>query len=194
MRVGQPFPLASRNAALAADAILARDRSTRRSCRRSKASSTCGPPSCASGCAGAAITFVAPLRADAWDWTLERAIATARSSRGHLTFVGSEDGWTSRGGSSLRTRRRPGGHAPLHAPRDPHARRRARSRSTSSSAPCRCSPHWPSSAGASTPGGCSPGAGSPRTARASSGRATEPPPTSPARASPTRARCCSRPR
>ena len=93
MRVGQPFPLASRNAALAADAILAAtidqtllhslegELDLRAAVMRARLR-------------GAAITFVAPLRADAWDWTLERAIATARSSRGHLTFVGSEDGWT----------------------------------------------------------------------------------------------------
>jgi hypothetical protein len=42
---------------------------------------------------GAAITIVAPLYFDAWEWTLERAIATARSSRGDLTFVGSDDRW-----------------------------------------------------------------------------------------------------
>jgi 3-isopropylmalate dehydrogenase len=92
MRVGQPFPLASRNAALAADAILAAtidptllhslegELDLRAAVMRARLR-------------GAAITFVAPLRPDAWDWTLERAIATARSSRGHLTFVGSEDGW-----------------------------------------------------------------------------------------------------
>jgi hypothetical protein len=93
MRVGQPFPLASRNAALAADAILAAtidptllhslegELDLRAAVMRARLR-------------GAAITFVAPLRPDAWDWTLERAIATARSRRGHLTFVGSEDGWT----------------------------------------------------------------------------------------------------
>ena len=92
MRVGHPFPLASRNTALAADAILAApidqtllqalegELDLRAAVMRVRLRD-------------AAITFVAPLDADAWEWTLERAIATARASRGHLTFVGSEDGW-----------------------------------------------------------------------------------------------------
>ena len=92
MRVGHPFPLASRNAALAADAILAgpidqallrvleSELDLRAAVMRVRLH-------------GGATTFVAPLRPDAWEWTLERAIATACSSRGHLTFVGSEDDW-----------------------------------------------------------------------------------------------------
>ena len=92
MRVGQPFPLASRNAALAADAILAAtiDQTLLRSL---VAELDLRAGVMRARLANAAITFVAPLRADAWDWTLGRAAATARSSRGHLTFVGSEDGW-----------------------------------------------------------------------------------------------------
>ena len=92
MRVGHPFPLASRNTALAADAILAAtiDQTLLQALEgeldlraavvrvRLRAST---------------ITYVAPLRPDAWEWTLERAAATASSSRGRLTFVGSEDGW-----------------------------------------------------------------------------------------------------
>lgn len=92
MRVGHPFPLASRNTALAADAILAAtiDRTLlqaleeeldlRAAVMRVRLRS-------------AAITLVAPLRPDGWDWTLKRATATARSSRGRLTLVGSEEGW-----------------------------------------------------------------------------------------------------
>lgn len=92
MRVGHPFPLASRNTALAADAILAatidpellraleEELDLRAAVMRVRLRS-------------AAITILAPLRADGWDWTLECAIATARSSRGRLTLVGSEDGW-----------------------------------------------------------------------------------------------------
>jgi 3-isopropylmalate dehydrogenase len=92
MRVGQPFPLASRNAALAADAILAAtiDQTLLRSL---VAELDLRAGVMRARLRSAAITFVAPLRADAWDWTLGRAAATARSSRGHLTFVGSEDGW-----------------------------------------------------------------------------------------------------
>ena len=92
MRVGHPFPLATRNTALAAEAILTAtvdqtllqelegELDLRASVLRVRLRE-------------ATITFVAPIRSDAWDWTLERAIATARSSRGQLTFVGSEDGW-----------------------------------------------------------------------------------------------------
>ena len=92
MRVGHPFPLATRNTALAADAILAAtvdqgllqelegELDLRASVIRVRLRE-------------ATITFVAPVRSDAWNWTLERAIATARSSRGQLTFVGSENGW-----------------------------------------------------------------------------------------------------
>jgi 3-isopropylmalate dehydrogenase len=92
MRVGQPFPLASRNAALAADAILAAtiDQTLLRSL---VAELDLRAGVMRARLRSAAITFIAPLRADAWDWTLGRAAATARSSRGHLTFVGSEDGW-----------------------------------------------------------------------------------------------------
>ena len=92
MRVGHPFPLATRNTALAADAILTAtvdqdllqelegELDLRASVTRVRLRD-------------ATITFVAPVRSDAWGWTLERAIATARSSRGQLTFVGSEDDW-----------------------------------------------------------------------------------------------------
>jgi 3-isopropylmalate dehydrogenase len=93
MRVGHPFPLATRNTAQNADAILAAtidqtllhelegELDLRASVMRVRLRE-------------AAITFVAPVRPDEWEWTLARAIATARSSRGQLTFVGSEDGWS----------------------------------------------------------------------------------------------------
>jgi 3-isopropylmalate dehydrogenase len=92
MRVGHPFPLATRNTALAADAILAAtvdqtllqelegELDLRAAVMRVRLQ-------------GASVTFVAPVGSDAWEWTLERAIATARASRGHLTFVGSEEDW-----------------------------------------------------------------------------------------------------
>lgn len=92
MRFGTPFPPASRDAALDSDAILAAtvDQSLlltleseldlRAAVTRVRRRS-------------AAITFVAPLRADAWEWTLDRAATAAQFSRGHLTLVGSEDGW-----------------------------------------------------------------------------------------------------
>ena len=90
MRVGHPYPLASRDTALAADAILAGpidqtllqalegELDLRAAVMRVRLRD-------------AATTFVAPIHPDAWEWTLERAIATARVSRGHLTFVGSDD-------------------------------------------------------------------------------------------------------
>jgi isocitrate/isopropylmalate dehydrogenase len=92
MRVGHPFPLSTRNTALSADAILAAtidqtllqelegELDLRAAVMRVRLR-------------GATITVVAPLRSDAWEWTLDRAIAAARSSRGHLTFVGGEDDW-----------------------------------------------------------------------------------------------------
>ena len=92
MRVGHPYPLASRDTALAADAILAGpidqtllqalegELDLRAAVMRVRLRD-------------AATTFVAPIHADAWEWTLERAIATARLSRGHLTFVGGDERW-----------------------------------------------------------------------------------------------------
>ena len=92
MRVGHPFPLATRNAALAADAILAAT-IDRKLLQELEGELDLRAAVMRVRLGGAAITVVAPLHADAWEWTLERAIATARSSRGQLTFVGSEDGW-----------------------------------------------------------------------------------------------------
>lgn len=101
MRVGHPFPLATRNTALAADAILAatidqtllqeleQELDLRAAVMRVRLR-------------GAAITVVAPVSSDAWEWTLERAIATARSSRGQLTFVGNEDRWAADAAASGR--------------------------------------------------------------------------------------------
>jgi 3-isopropylmalate dehydrogenase len=92
MRVGHPFPLASRNAALASDAILAGpidqtllqtlegELDLRAAVLRVRLR-------------GGATTFVAPLEEDAWEWTLGRAIATACASRGQLTVVGDEQDW-----------------------------------------------------------------------------------------------------
>jgi 3-isopropylmalate dehydrogenase len=101
MRVGHPFPLSSRSTALAADAILAgpidptllqaleSELDLRAAVMRVRLRD-------------AATTFVAPLRPDAWMWTLERAIATARVSRGQLTYVGNDDGWAADAAASGR--------------------------------------------------------------------------------------------
>lgn len=99
MRVGHPFPLATRNTALAADAILAAtiDRTL---LQELEGDLDLRAAAVRVRLREAAITVVAPLRSDAWAWTLERATATARSSRGHLTFVGSEDGWAAEAASA----------------------------------------------------------------------------------------------
>jgi 3-isopropylmalate dehydrogenase len=93
MRFGHPFPPASRRAALAADAILAAtvdqvllqaleaELDVRAGVMRVRRN-------------GAGLTVVAPLRPDTWDWTLQRAVATAHASRGGLTFVGTDEEWT----------------------------------------------------------------------------------------------------
>jgi 3-isopropylmalate dehydrogenase len=92
MRVGHPFPLASRNTALAADAILAAtiDQSLLQALEGELDLRTAVMRV---RLREATVTFVSPLRDDAWEWTLESAIVTAQTSRGRLTFVGSEDGW-----------------------------------------------------------------------------------------------------
>jgi 3-isopropylmalate dehydrogenase len=92
MRVGHPFPLASRNTALAADAILAAtiDQSLLQALESELDLRTAVMRV---RLREATVTFVSPLRDDAWEWTLESAIVTAQTSRGRLTFVGSEDGW-----------------------------------------------------------------------------------------------------
>jgi 3-isopropylmalate dehydrogenase len=92
MRVGHPYPLASRDAALAADAILAGpiDRTLRQAL---EGELDLRAAVIRVRLREAATTFVAPVDAGAWDWTLERAIATARLSRGRLTLVGDDDHW-----------------------------------------------------------------------------------------------------
>lgn len=99
MRVGHPFPLTSRNAALAADTILAGtvDQTLLHALEGEldlrAAVARVGLP-------GTALTVVSPLRPDAWEWTLDRAMATARSSRGRVTLVGSEEGWAAEAGAA----------------------------------------------------------------------------------------------
>lgn len=92
MRVGHPFPPTSRRTALAADAILVAtvdaallqaleaELDVRAGVMRIRRN-------------GAGLTVLAPLTPDAWDWTLDRAVATAQSSRGELTFVGGDKSW-----------------------------------------------------------------------------------------------------
>ena len=140
--------------------------------RRSRASSTCAPRSCASGCRAAAITLVAPLRADAWEWALDRAASAARS-RGDLTLVGSEDGWEHAADAAAD---RDDGLDVSTSLADVRSRRWSRSRASFDVVVCdrRCSSPLAELPGAATRTACSPGAGSPQRARASSARATAP--------------------
>jgi isocitrate/isopropylmalate dehydrogenase len=41
----------------------------------------------------AELSILAPLGADAWEWTLERAFTLARESRGRITLVGVDESW-----------------------------------------------------------------------------------------------------
>lgn len=93
MRFGHPFPVASRNAALASDAILAAtiDRKLLEALEEElDLRAAVGRVRLR----GAAVTFFAPLGHDSWEWTLDRAFGAAQASRGEVTLVGSEDGWS----------------------------------------------------------------------------------------------------
>ena len=84
-RFGHPFPISSREAVVGADAVLVGagtdpvDLEVELDLRASAARVRFD---------GAELTLLAPLAEDAWDWTLERAVALARASRGRLTLVG----------------------------------------------------------------------------------------------------------
>lgn len=93
MRVGHPFPLASRNAALAADAILAAT-IDRKLLESLEAELDLRAAVMRVRLRNSTVTLVSPLRHDAWEWTLDRAFRAAESSRGSVTLVGSEDGWS----------------------------------------------------------------------------------------------------
>jgi 3-isopropylmalate dehydrogenase len=86
MRVGNPFPATSRNAALAADAILAAT-IDRKLLTTLEGELDLRATVLRVRLRGAAMTIVAPLDPTAWEWTLERALDAARSSRGSLTLV-----------------------------------------------------------------------------------------------------------
>jgi 3-isopropylmalate dehydrogenase len=92
MRFGHPFPLSSRRAVLAADAVLVAAESDdaldaleaeldlRAAVERVRFDEH------------AELTLFAPL-GEAWEWTLERAVAAARASRGRLTLAGVDERW-----------------------------------------------------------------------------------------------------
>jgi len=92
-RFGRSFPLSSRNALLAADAVLVAAKSDaaltsleadldlRTSIARVRFDGR------------AELSILAPLGADGWEWTLERAFTLARESRGRITLVGVDGSW-----------------------------------------------------------------------------------------------------
>ena len=90
MRVGHPFPLSSRGSALAADAILV-GTVDRTILRALEGELDLRAAVMRVRLRDASTTFVAPLDPEAFEWTLARAFATARSSRGRLTLVGAEE-------------------------------------------------------------------------------------------------------
>lgn len=94
MRFGHPFPLSSRRSVLAADAILVApgadepldgleaELDLRASVARIRFDGQ------------GELTVLAPLRDDAWAWTLERAFELACASRGRVALVGVDERWS----------------------------------------------------------------------------------------------------
>ncbi|MFN2628172.1 MAG: isocitrate/isopropylmalate family dehydrogenase [Gaiellaceae bacterium] len=92
MRFGHPFPSSSRRAVLGADAVLVasedgaqletleEELDLRASIVRVRFDRS------------AELSVVAPLRADAWDWTLERSFDLARESRARISLVDVDNG------------------------------------------------------------------------------------------------------
>ena len=94
-RFGRSFPLSSRSALLGADAVLVAAKSDaaltaleadldlRTSISRVRFEGR------------AELSILAPLGAEAWEWTLERAFMLACGSRGRITLVGIDESWES---------------------------------------------------------------------------------------------------
>jgi isocitrate/isopropylmalate dehydrogenase len=94
VRFGHPFPLSSRRAVLEADSVLLAsadpdpldvleaELDLRASVARVRLD------------ASHELSILAPLRAEAWEWTLERAFALARTSTAHVTVVSPADDWS----------------------------------------------------------------------------------------------------
>jgi isocitrate/isopropylmalate dehydrogenase len=89
-RFGRPFPLSSRRALLESDAVLVASRSdaaleadldVQASIVRVRFDDQ------------AELSVLAPLRDDAWKWTLERAFSLAGESRARIALVGVDDRW-----------------------------------------------------------------------------------------------------
>lgn len=90
MRFGHPFPPSSRRATLEADAIVV---PSEHHDLLDTLELDLGASVSRVRFDGAELSVLAPLRDDAWAWTLERAFALARESRARVTLVGVDDRW-----------------------------------------------------------------------------------------------------
>ncbi len=88
MRFGHPFPPSSRRAVLEAAAVLVPSRGPELLEALEDELDVCASVERVRFPEGTELTVLAPLRDDAWDWTLERAFALARDSRARVAFVG----------------------------------------------------------------------------------------------------------
>jgi isocitrate/isopropylmalate dehydrogenase len=90
MRFGHPFPPSSRRAVVEADAVLVPSRAYE---LLEVELDMCATVERVRFPEGSELTVLAPLRDEAWGWTLERAFALARYSRARVAFVGLDDRW-----------------------------------------------------------------------------------------------------
>jgi isocitrate/isopropylmalate dehydrogenase len=94
-RYGRSFPLSSRSALLGADAVLVAAKSDAALTALEADLDLRASISRVRFDGRAELSILAPLGADAWEWTLERAFALARGSRGRITLVGVDERWES---------------------------------------------------------------------------------------------------
>ncbi len=193
MRFGHPFPPSSRRAVLEAAAVLVPSRGPELLEALEDELDVCASVERVRFPEGTELTVLAPLRDDAWDWTLERAFALARDSRARVAFVGLD---TRRSEVASHVEARHDGlEVSTSRSGTPSTRWSSRpSASTSSSVPPSTRTTAPRSPPVSRTAASSPGAGSRRKGRASSAPRMAPHTTSPAKTSRTRARCCLQPR
>jgi isocitrate/isopropylmalate dehydrogenase len=105
-RFGRSFPLSSRSALLGADAVLVAAKSDAALMALEADLDLRASVSRVRYEGRAELSILAPLGADAWEWTLERAFALACESRGRITLVGVDETWES--AASLLERRHDG--------------------------------------------------------------------------------------
>src|SRR6266516_3672709 len=92
-RFGRSFPLASRSALLGADAVLVAAKSDA-ALRALEADLDLRTSISRVRFEGRAeLSILAPLGAEAWEWTLERAFTLACESRARVTLVGVDESW-----------------------------------------------------------------------------------------------------